>query len=38
MKLTDLILADLEREAPLTRLTGAPVPSIYGPSADERPF
>jgi len=49
MKLTELILADLERvflhlahhRGQLTvylRLAGAPVPSIYGPSADERPF
>jgi hypothetical protein len=40
MKLKDLFLADLEREMTLTvylRLNGAPVPSIYGPSADEGP-
>lgn len=44
MNYTDIFLADLERETPVSRrvlltvylkLLGAKVPSIYGPSGDE---
>ena len=41
MKLTGLLIAELDRERQMTvhlRLLGAKVPSIYGPSADDKQF
>ena len=44
MKLAELFLGEIDREAPLTRRAlervpdNLPVPSIYGPTADENPF
>jgi hypothetical protein len=42
MRLVDRYLARLDREAEISRrvlgLLGVPVPSVYGPSADDRSF